>query len=182
MKIVCDRVRLQEALGVIGAAVPNQPTTPIASNVLVRASEDGLKLQSTDLSIFAQVNVLELKEVVSGEALIPVSRLIGLVREMTEEKVLIERDPEGYTVQISSGNDNFSIMGHDPGDFPQVPEATTSAPLELESDSVKTALRSVSFAASRDESRQQLQGVAFIVEGKKAHFMASDGKRLAEKK
>jgi DNA polymerase-3 subunit beta len=180
MRISCSRSVLQEALGVIAAAVPTQATTPVALDVLIQASEDGLRLQSTDLTIFAEVRVLELKEVTPGEALIPVTRLVGLVRELASEDVVVERDPSEFSVRLSAGSDEFRIMGHDPGDFPEAPVSTEARPVAMENETLGDALRSVAFAASRDVARQQLQGVAVILEGKKVHFVASDGKRLAE--
>ncbi len=180
MKITCNRVGLQEALGVIAAAVPSQATTPVALDVLLQGSADGLRLQSTDLTLFAEVSLLELKEVEPGDALIPVTRLVGLVRELESEDIVLERNPEEFSVRVWAGSDDFKIMGHDPEDFPVAPGSTESPPVSMESDMLSEAIRSVSFAASRDVSRQQLQGVAVIMEGRKIHFVASDGKRLAE--
>ncbi len=180
MKAMCKRQSLAEALGVITAAVPTQAPTPIAHDVLLQADEKGLKLQSTDLTIFSEVNVLELKETLSGEALVPAGRLASLVHELDSEFVTLER-PEGeYAIRVSSGNDDFKIMGHDPGDFPSAPAVTDCPGFEIETEKLSEALRMVSFAASRDPSRQQLMGVAFIADGGKVHFVASDGKRLAE--
>jgi len=180
MKVECDRTRLQEALGVVTAAIPSQTTTPAALDVLLRADPEGLHLEGTDLTLFAEVNVLELKEVKSGEALVPVARLSGLVRELECETVVLEREESGFALKVSGGKDDFRVVGHDPGDFPEAPAATEAAGITIEAETLGEALRSVAFAASRDVGRQQLQGVAVILEGKKAHFVASDGKRLAE--
>jgi DNA polymerase III subunit beta len=180
MKIACSRTRLQEALGVVASAVPGQTTTTVALDVLMQANEQGLRLQSTDLTMFTEVQVLELQEIISGDALIPVARLMSLIRELTSEEVVLERQEGEFSVKIVAGGDEFKIMGHDPGDFPQSPSLPQCAAATLENERVGEAFRSVAFAASRDMSRQQLQGVAVILEGKKIHFVASDGKRLAE--
>ena len=180
MRIECSRLRLQEAMGVIAAAVPTQATTPVALDVLMQASEAGLRLQSTDLTVFAEVEILELKEIVPGEALLPVARLVALIRELESENIVIEREPEEHIIKLTAGKDSFRIMGHDPGDFPEPPPASETNAVVLQDDMFRSALRAVTFAASRDATRNQLQGVALILEGKKIHFVASDGKRLAE--
>ncbi len=180
MKAVCRRSSLAEALGVITAAVPAQAPTPVAHDVLISVDAEGMRLQSTDLTIFSEVKVLELKETISGEALAPAGRIASLIHELDSELVTIEREEGQYGLRICAGKDDFKIMGHDPGDFPSSPAATQCAGFEVETATLAEALRGVAFAASKDPSRQQLMGVAFIAEGSKVHFVASDGKRLAE--
>jgi DNA polymerase III subunit beta len=180
MKVTCSRASLAEALGVVASAVPGQTTTPVALDVLMQATEGGLRLQSTDLTLFTEVEVLELQEVSPGDALVPVARLMGLIRELTTEQVVLERNPKEFSVTLVAGADEFRIMGHDPGDFPRPPPRPECPSATVENEKIAEAFRSVAFAASRDMARQQLQGVAVILEGKKNHFVASDGKRLAE--
>ena len=180
MKAVCRRSSLAEALGVTTAALPTQAPTPVVHDVLITVDHEGMRLQSTDLTIFTEVKVLELKETVAGEALTPAGRLASLAHELDGELVAIEREDGQFGLRVSSGRDEFTIAGHDPGDFPSGLESTRCAGFEVETAVLAEALRSVVFAASRDPSRQQLMGVAFISEGAKAHFVASDGKRLAE--
>jgi len=180
MKAVCKRSSLAEALGVITAGVPAQAPTPVARDVLISVDHEGLRLESTDLTIFSEVKVLEIKEAVSGEALTPIACIAGLVHELDKEFITIEREEGQFGLSISSGNDEFKIIGHDPGDFPSSPETTQCAGFEVESAVLTEAIRLVAFAASKDPSRRQLMGVAFVAEGAKAYFVASDGKRLAE--
>ena len=180
MQVNCKRQSLAEALTVISAAVPKQATTPVSMDVWLQAGEKGLTLQSTDLTVFAEVHVLEAADMERGEALVPVTRLAGLVREASGEYVKLRRGPDEFSLGVSSDRDEFVIAGHDPGDFPEAPGESDGHVFVMESERLLEALRSVSFAASRDATRQQLMGVAFILEGRKAYFVASDGKRLAE--
>lgn len=180
MKIECDRNSFLDALSAVATAVPHQSVNPIAMDVLLQCNEKGLKLQNTDLSIFIEVNIFEVTQHTAGDALVPVKRLLALVRELSTKTLTIDRQEDMFAISLSAGEDGFQIMGHDPGDFPTPPEFPDIAPLVMENAILLEAFQKVSFAASKDPSKEQLQGVSCVFEGKKACFVATDGKRLSE--
>ena len=51
MKVTVERSTLLKSLGHVHRVVERRNTIPILSNLLLRGSEDGLKLKATDLDI-----------------------------------------------------------------------------------------------------------------------------------
>jgi len=180
MHVTCDRMRLQEALSVLGGTVPTHSPSPISEDVLLEAEGDRLRLRASDGTVFAELVLLEVGEAGTGKAAVPFVRLASLVRELEGEQVSLRREEGEYSLSVEAGEDKFGIVGHNPDEFPEVPAATGVEGVEVEGETLAEGLRYVAFAASKDASRQQLQGVAFIFAGKKLYLVASDGRRLAE--
>ena len=51
MKVTITRERLQEGLVAVAATVPSKTTLPVLANILVEATDQGLRLSATDLDI-----------------------------------------------------------------------------------------------------------------------------------
>ncbi len=180
MKFECDTNSLVRAMGIIQAAYNTRSAVQVGNDVLLQVDEDGLRLQNTDLTTFTEIDVFELKEIVPGSALVPVERLNGLIREMESDTVTIEREKDVFSIHLTGAKDDFRIMGHDPGDFPEPPAISGDNRIVFEKAVLSDALKKVAFAASKDPNKEQLQGVSCLFQGSDSYFMASDGKRLAQ--
>ena len=57
MKFTITRERLHEGLSAVAATVPTKTTLPVLPNILVEASDDGVRLSGTDLDIAVSTTV-----------------------------------------------------------------------------------------------------------------------------
>ena len=88
MRFTIARERLQEALTSVASAVPTKTTLPVLSNILVEATDRGLRLSGTDLDVAVSVEVPA--EVESPGALtLPAKRLGEIARELPPAPVKV---------------------------------------------------------------------------------------------
>lgn len=179
MKFRGNRQSLLEAVSVVGLVVPPRSIKPILQNLRLVVEESGATLLATDLEVAIRYRV-ELAEVQEGgDILIPVSRLIGILRESNSEDVAFESDDAA--LQIQCGNGSFKVLGGSPEEFPLVPEFDDANAFSLETGPFRTLIKKTSFASAREKTRYALNGVRFEVSGDEARMIATDGKRMAVK-
>jgi DNA polymerase-3 subunit beta len=170
MKATCDQQDLLKALRI--AKKVTDPKHAVLGHILLRAQDGWLFVRGLDLStsveIFVEAHVKEPGSIV----LLKASTFVDVVRSLTKESVTITGAwPE--SIQIAG----IALPRGDPEEYPEL-FSTMAEPqyVKVNSEELQKGLSRVSFAASRDVSRQQLMNVA-ITEGR---LVASDGKRLAE--
>src|SRR5437016_2062071 len=103
MKNVCHREGLLAAFQVASAAVATRDVKPVLRNIKAIVEEDRCTLMATDLELGIRLEVRGIKVDEAGEALLPTSRLMAILRESTDEELTLEASPEKCVVR---GNTN----------------------------------------------------------------------------
>jgi DNA polymerase-3 subunit beta len=113
----------------------------------------------------------------TGEALLPVGRLLAILRESTDEELSIEASTQSCLVRGQFNE--FEMGGEDPADFPDVPAFTGEVYHELSAGMLRGMIRRTIFAAATENPRYAVTGVLWELEGDVARLVATDGRRLA---
>lgn len=177
MKFIISKTELVELMGLLQNAVPQKPTVPILSNVLVEAVNDELILTATDLVVgircFTEAKILQ-----EGATTLPARRLFQLIRELPSGNIEFTTNSQEAT-QIDAGGSRFRIHGMNRSDFPTLPDLSDAAKFKMGQAQLKEMLYRTSFAVSREDNRYVLTGVLLRIEGSRATFIGTDGKRLS---
>ena len=88
MRFTIAREKLQEALTSVAPAVPAKTTLPVLANILVEASERGVRFSGTDLDVAVSVEVPADVEL-PGALTLPAKRLGEITRELPPAPVKI---------------------------------------------------------------------------------------------
>lgn len=178
MKFLIQRDLLVGVISKIQGVVPSKAVIPILSNVLIEASDKGVVITATDLTVsiraFAQAKVE-----VPGAVTLPAKKFFQLVRELTTSEVTLEVKSSGVAV-ITSGTSHFRLHGMDKDEFPSFPDLSEGKSFHIDASTFKEMLSNTSFAAAKDDSRQVLNGVFMQLDAGKAIMVGTDGKRLAK--
>src|SRR5438445_3489297 len=179
MKIVCHREGLLSACQLASAAVTSRDVKPILKNLKAVVSDDRCTLMATDLELGIRLEVRGIKAVEPGEALLPTSRLVSILREATDEDLTIEAGPESCTVRGASAE--FEMPGEDPAAFPDIPSFAEEKYHEMTAGILRDMTRRTIFAAAAAEHSRfgATTGVLIELEDGKATMVATDGRRLA---
>src|SRR6185369_6769290 len=113
-----------------------------------------------------------------GATTVPVKKLFGIVRELSNAELDIEVD-EKNTCSIRSGASFYRINGLNADEFPPLPKFKEDKKVVLQQETVKGMMRKTSFAISTDESRYVLNGIFISLKDHKMTMVATDGRRLA---
>ncbi len=177
MKLVLNRPAFQEALTLAGTVIPRSTPKPILQCVRIRTDKDKVVFSATDLEvgILCQVMQAEIQE--EGDAVVPLEKLSGIVRETVDETIVLEESES--TVHITTADSKYTIYGHDSRQYPSVPEFSGKGDLEVPLEPLKEAVQQTLFAAAKESTRYALNGVLWEISGKKLNLVATDGRRLA---
>ena len=184
MKLVIERGELMRALGHVTSVVERRTTIPILSNVLLKASGNGLQFKATDLEREVQE---EAPADVSqpGAATVPAHILHDIVRKLPDgAEVEIKRDVEKERLTLTSGHSRFALQTLPPEDFPDLAAGELNHKFDIAASDLKRLIDKTRFAISTEETRYYLNGIYLhaATRGKEATLraVATDGHRLAQ--
>src|SRR5213083_1366677 len=116
MNLTISKEQIINGLQAVQNVVSTRTTLPILSNVLLRAEGDKLELTATDLDVSIVCSV-EAKVKKPGASTVPVKRLFGIVRELSNSDIELEVDDKN-TCAIRSGPSFYKINGLSADEFP----------------------------------------------------------------
>src|SRR5580765_375678 len=177
MNLTISKEQLINGLQAVQNVVSTRTTLPILSNVLMRAEGDRLEFTATDLDVTIACAV-EAKVKKPGASTVPVKRLFGIIRELTNLEIDLEVD-EKHTCSVRSGASFYKINGLSADEFPPLPKFKDDKKVVLSQETVKGMMKKTSFAISTDESRYVLNGIYLSLKDHKMTMVATDGRRLA---
>jgi DNA polymerase-3 subunit beta len=177
MNLTIAKDQIINGLQAVQNVVSNRTTLPILSNVLLRAEGDRLELTATDLDVTVVCSV-EGKVTKPGATTVPVKKLFGIVRELTNSEIEIDVDDKN-TCSIRSGASFYKINGLSADEFPPLPKFKDDKKVVLNQETVRGMMKKTSFSISTDESRYVLNGIFISLKDHKMTMVATDGRRLA---
>ncbi len=176
MNLTISKDQIITGLQAVQNVVSTRTTLPILSNVLLRAEGSHVEFTATDLDVTVSCKV-EAKVTKPGATTLPVKKLFGIVRELSNE-IEIEVD-EKNIASIRSGSSYFKIHGLSADEFPPLPQFKDDKKVSLPQENIKAMVKKTSFAVSTDESRYVLNGLFVSLKEGKMTVVATDGRRLA---
>src|SRR4249920_2655421 len=177
MNLTISKEQIMNGLQAVQNVVSTRTTLPILSNVLLRAEADKLELTATDLDVTIACAV-EAKVKKPGASTVPVKRLFGIVRELSNSEIDLEVDDKNVC-SIRSGSSFYKINGLSADEFPPMPKFKEDKKVVLPQETVRGMMKKTSFAISTDESRYVLNGIFISLKDHKMTMVATDGRRLA---
>lgn len=177
MNLTISKEQIINGLQAVQNVVSTRTTLPILSNVLLKAEADKLELTATDLDVTIACAV-EAKVKKPGASTVPVKKLFGIVRELTNLDIDLEVDEKNICT-VRSGASFYKINGLSADEFPPLPKFKEDKKVALPQETVKGMMRKTSFAISTDESRYVLNGIFISLKDHKMTMVATDGRRLA---
>jgi DNA polymerase III subunit beta len=177
MNLTITKEQILNGLQSVQNIVSTRTTLPILSNVLLRAEGNRLELTATDLDVTITCTV-EATVTKPGATTVPVKKLFGIVRELSNPEIEIEVDDKNVCA-IRSGSSFFKVRGLGAEEFPPFPQFKEDKKVALPQEKIRGMLRKTSFAISTDESRYVLNGIFMSLKEHKFTMVATDGRRLA---
>src|ERR687886_2135030 len=119
MRFTIAREKLQEGLAAVTASVPSKTTLRVLANILVEATDKGIRLSGTDLDIAVTTEVAADVET-PGAITIPAKKLSEIARELPPSPVKIAAAGE-QRVNLECGRSRFKLLGLPKDEFPAFP-------------------------------------------------------------
>jgi len=172
MKALVHKGKLLEGLEIVKDAASKQNALPILKGVKITADDENLYLYTTNLTMGIRTRIKEAKVVEPGAAGCDTMKLLSIMKELPDTEVILRTEENGH-VRVECENINFKLIGLREEEFPPEvnPGEQNSFPIGPDFFS---ALVKVKHAASKEESRYNLNGVYFDKEK-----IATDGHRMS---
>ncbi len=178
MRFTISREKLQEGLAAVTASIPAKTTLPVLANILVEATDKGIRLSGTDLDIAVTTEVAADVET-TGATTVPAKKLSEIARELPPAPVRIAAAGE-QRVTLDCGRSHFKILGLPRDEFPAFPNVSFKDSWRIRSGDLQKLISHTSFAVSTEESRPILNGVLWELRPEMMRMVATNGHRLAK--
>ncbi|MCI8496697.1 MAG: DNA polymerase III subunit beta [Clostridiales bacterium] len=177
MKITCERQSFLDAVANVQRAVSSKSTIPALEGILLTTREGFCDLSGYDLQMGITTRV---EATVQEEGSVVLSaRLFGdIIRRMEGELLTLETDEKNNT-RIQCGQTEFSIVGIDPTEFPEIPSVSGGESADLPQNMLAGMIRQTLFAVAQNESKPVHTGILFEMDGETIRLVSLDGYRLA---
>jgi len=172
MKVLTHRKPLLEGLDLVKDAVSKHSALPILKDVKITAESESLYLYTTNLTTGIKTRVKEADVIEPGTALCYTMKLLSIVKELPDAEIILTKEENGH-VRVECENVSFKLVGLSEEEFPNEmkPSEENAFPITQE---FFTALLKVRHAASKEESRYNINGVYLDKD-----TVATDGHRLS---
>lgn len=177
MKVHLNRAELAEALGPVGSIAAARTPKPVLQCALLQAQKDHCLLMATDLEVSIRVTLTQVEVAKPGQVLVSADKLGQIVRESSDDVLVIEADEN--VCHVRGHSSHFQIVLHDPEEFPPVPEMEGAPDFEMEASVLKRLSEWTAFAAARESTRYAINGVLWEKTGRRLTLVATDGRRLS---
>ena len=107
--------------------------------------------------------------------------LIDSLKNIADQPLTFNID-KNYSVEITSDNGKYKVMGENPDNFPKEPPADETSAFTMTSHALLTAINKSIFAVSNDDLRPAMTGVFFELTKESVQFVATDAHRLVRYK
>ncbi|SCY62982.1 DNA polymerase III subunit beta [Alkaliphilus peptidifermentans] len=180
MHIICPQKSLLNSINIVQKSVSTKTTLPILRGIYIEAASNQLKIVGTDLEIGIE-NLIEAEILDEGATVIDARLFSDIIRKLPDADIDIKLI-DNNQVNIKCLNAEFSIVCHNPDDFPDLPEISEDNFYKIPQELFRNMIKQTVFATSQDESRPILTGVLLEIDQNSLNMVALDGYRLALRK
>ncbi|SCJ76412.1 DNA polymerase III subunit beta [Neobittarella massiliensis] len=177
MKFVCDRQSLSEAMLNVQKAVPGKSNIPALEGVLVRTEEDCITLSGYDLELGITTRIpAEVSE--HGTIVLSARLFSDIIRKLSDQQVSVEVNSQLLTT-IKTQQTEFTIIGIDADEFPEMPDLDGEITLSLDQLTLKSMIDQTLYAVAQTDQKPVHTGIKFEAEDGMLTLVTVDGYRLA---
>lgn len=175
MRFTVDRDVFNEAVSFTAKLLPQRPTQPILSGVLLLAEDDSVELGTFDYETSSKTSIkADIAE--AGMALVSGRLLAEIASKLPHHDVVVSKEEDRILVQC--GTASFSLPSMPVEEYPQIP-VVTEASGTVSAQEFGEAIAQVALAASKEDVTPVITGVHFEVDGNTLTLTATDRYRVA---
>lgn len=175
MRFTVDRDVFNEAVSFTAKLLPQRPTQPILSGVLLLAEDDSVELGTFDYETSSKTSIkADIAE--AGMALVSGRLLAEIASKLPHHDVVVSKEEDRILIQC--GTASFSLPSMPVEEYPQIP-VVTEASGTVSAQEFGEAIAQVALAASKEDVTPVITGVHFEVDGNTLTLTATDRYRVA---
>jgi len=178
MKMTCHRDKLLAVFQTVATVAPTRSPKPILQKVKLEADLERAVLMATDLEVAIRAVVTDVDVSAPGSVLLHAARCGAILRESSDERILIETDGTG--IRIQGERSRFHLLAENPDEFPAVATFDEQRYHRLPARLLRELVRRTLFAADAEGGRYALGGALLEFASDRITAVGTDGRRLAK--
>lgn len=178
MKFIAKKSEISEPLTIASYFVATGSTIPALSNILFDVKKDTVNIIATDLDISAKV-ICKVSKVEDEGKIAVNKKIVGLIKKLKDADIVFQSE-KNDNLKIKCLTFNSTLTGFPAEEFTTLqPEEKKLETIKLSQSAFLNILNLVSYAALKESSKRNLNGVFLKLEGKNIEVVATDAHRLA---
>lgn len=179
MRFNVSSTSLSNRLQTISRVQNSKNPLPILDCILFDLADGVLKMTASDseTTMITTVDVTDVEG--EGKFAIGAKQLISSIKEISEQPITFNVDPNTFAIEINYQNGRYNLIGQNGNEFP-VPMGMgdSSRSISIDAGVMLNGISRSLFAAADDELRPAMNGVYFDMTPDSLTFVASDGRKL----
>lgn len=153
-------------------------TLPLLSNILFEAQDDGIYISATDMDMSVRIKSTVNKIDETGKTTVP-KKIISLLKEVPDSEIKIDSD-KNDNIKFQWKGGYCKILGLPAEDFPLLKvEDNKISKIKLPQKLLKEIIKYTSFAALKDSTKRNLNGILLKIENNVIETVSTDAHRLS---
>src|SRR6476469_10929839 len=180
MKFIVSSSQLLKQLQHINGVINANTVLPILEDFLFEVDKNKLTVVATDLETVMRIQMdIEAKE--TGKVCIPARILMDSLKNIPDQPLTFNID-KNFSVEITSDNGKYKVMGENPDNFPKEPTPDDANDFTTTSAALLNGINKTLFAVSNDDLRPAMTGIFLELSKGALQFVATDAHRLVRYK
>ncbi|MFI3207063.1 MAG: DNA polymerase III subunit beta [Clostridia bacterium] len=177
MRFRTEKKLLSDAINNIIRAVSAKSTVPALEGILLSSKNSKLELTAYDLELGMKTEIdANIQD--EGSVILSAKLFSEIVRKAPSDIIEIDVNENNFT-KITSGMSEFSIIGIDYKEFPELPAVVQDNNIKIAGETLKGMIRQTIFAVADNDTKPINQGSMFNFEDTTFDLISVDGFRLA---
>lgn len=174
--IISSGVLLKQLQNISGVLTTNN-SLPILEDFLFDISKGELTVYASDLDNTVSVR-LKVEAKKDGKIAIPAKMLLDTLKSFPDQPLTFDISDSNFGIEIASGYGKYKLSGHDPEEFPRIPEIEDGTTFSIDSSVLFSGINKTLFATGNDDLRPVMSGVLLQIGGENMTLVATDSHRL----
>ncbi|MEG0648081.1 MAG: DNA polymerase III subunit beta, partial [Bacteroides sp.] len=179
MKFIVSSTALSSRLQAISRVINSKNALPILDCFLFQLEDGTLSVTVSDSETTMVTSVEVNDSDTNGRFAVVAKTLIDALKEIPEQPLAFDVNPESYEITVRYQNGVYSLVGQNADEFPQSASLSDSAVrVEMNASVLLNGINRSVFATADDELRPVMNGIYFDITTEDITMVASDGHKL----
>jgi len=177
MHFIVSSNQLLRKLQSLSGVISNNNSLPILDYFLFYLSPGEATISASDLETTMTVK-LEVRTEDTGTIAIPAKILLDTLKAFPDVPLTFKIDLDTYVIELISDAGKYKLIGANGEEFPKIPALEGGSSVEIDGNTLVTAINRTLFAAGSDDLRPVMSGIFFEMYRDSLRFVATDAHRL----
>lgn len=172
---------LNSRLTTASKVLASKNSMPILDCFLIEVDDSGqmtITASDTEKCYISNMPVLESDS--AGRFCVPAKTLMESLREIPEQPIAIELNPNTFELRCKHGSGQFSIMAQNADPYPAPRPVTEGNTINVSGEILLAGINHSLFATANDEVRLVMNGIFFEIKEDHLIFASTDGRKLVK--